>query len=177
MKRTLSILRHAKAADAEAYATDAERPLTSRGREDAARLGNTLIIQHMVPELVVCSSAVRTRETLAHLGFIVPTILSEKLYLASAGEMLAQLQQVDDKVTHVMIIGHNPGMHELVVRMMEDAKDEQDIKRLALKFPTCAYAQLSLSLSSWQDITLNSALLETYWVGKELPETPHSKRA
>ncbi len=131
----------------------------------------------MLPELILCSSATRTRETLAQLGVIIPTILSDKLYLASAGEMLAHLQQADDTAQHIMIIGHNPGMHELVVRLMEDAKDEQDIKRLALKFPTCAYARMSFTLDSWQDIRLASGLLETYLIGKELPATQPSKIA
>lgn len=140
-------------------------------------MGAYLAEKGMMPDMVLCSSATRTRETLQFLGWAVPTILSEKLYLASAGEILAQLQQMDDAVKHVMIIGHNPGMHELVVRLMEDAKDEKDIKRLAAKFPTCAYAHLSLDLDAWKDLALNSAILECYLIGKELPDSKESKRA
>ena len=140
-------------------------------------MGAYLAAQGLLPQQVLCSSAVRTRETLANLGVSLPTILSEKLYLASAGDMLAQLQQCDNAVQHVMIIGHNPGMHELVVRLMEDAKSEEDIKRLALKFPTCALAQLSISLPSWKELALNRATLDAYLIGKELPDIKQPKRA
>lgn len=148
--------------------TDAERPLTVRGRDDAARLGDYLAAQQLLPELVLCSSATRTRETLACLGVMIPTILSDKLYLASAGDMLAQLQQCDDMVQHIMIIGHNPGMHELVVRLMDEARDEQDIKRLALKFPTCAFARMEFTLDRWQSLAFNQGLLERYIISKAL---------
>lgn len=176
-KRTISILRHAKAEDGADYATDAERPLAQRGCEDAARMGAYLRAHKLLPDIVLCSSAERTRETLQCMGVILPTILSEKLYLASASEILNQLQQMDDDVKHVMVIGHNPGMHEIVVRLMEDAKDEKDIKRLAQKFPTCALAHLSVDLDSWGDLALNHAILEAYLIGKELPELKEPKRA
>jgi phosphohistidine phosphatase len=140
-------------------------------------MGAYLAAEGLLPDMVLCSSATRTRETLACLGGVLPTILSEKLYLASAGDMLAQLQQCDDAVRHVMIIGHNPGTHELVVRLMGDAKHESDIKRLALKFPTCALAQLSVNMPHWQDLALGKAQLESFVVGKELPEIKQPKRA
>lgn len=176
-QRLISILRHAKADEGDAYNSDAERPLNKRGCEDAARMGAHLAAQPLLPEMVFCSSATRTRETLENLGLTLPTILSEKLYLASAGDMLAQLQQTDDAVQHVMIVGHNPGMHELVVRLMEDARDDKDIKRLAQKFPTCSLAQLSVPLKSWKDLSLNGATLEAFVIGKELPEIKESRRA
>jgi phosphohistidine phosphatase len=139
-------------------------------------LGAYLTAHTIVPDAVLCSSAARTRETLECLGVTIPTILSERLYLASAADMLIQLQQTDDAVQHIMIIGHNPGMHELVVRLMDDGKDEKDIKRLALKFPTCACARLSLPLAAWKDLEWNRALLETFLIGKELPEIKHVKQ-
>ena len=63
-----------------------------------------------MPELVVCSTAKRTRETLAALGPAIPTILSDKLYLSTAGEMLAQVQATDDVVKTLMLVAHNPGI-------------------------------------------------------------------
>lgn len=137
-------------------------------------MGAYLVANGMVPQHVLCSSAVRTRETLAALGVSVPTILTDKLYLASAGDMLGLLQQADDALSHVMIVGHNPGMHELVVRLMDEARDEADIKRLALKFPTCAFAQLSVELDGWSQLALHGATLEHYLIGKELPEPQQS---
>lgn len=164
-------MRHAKAEDDSNVRTDAERHLTQRGAEDAARLGAHLAAHGLLPDLVLCSSAARTRETLQHLGATLPTILSEKLYLASAGDMLAQLQQTEDAAQHVMIIGHNPGMHELVVRLMADARSEDDIKRLTLKFPTCACARLTVDASSWAELSLGTATLESYIISKELADS------
>lgn len=164
MQRILSILRHAKA-QAEGD-SDHARALTERGHADAARMGETLKAAGNLPQIVLCSDAVRTRQTLESLGLTLPTQLSSTLYLASAGELFAALQQCDNAVQHVMLVGHNPGVHELVVTLMGEAVHEEDVQQLALKFPTCALAQLTVALPHWRDLQPHSATLTKLLVGR-----------
>lgn len=158
-QRRLILVRHAKAME-EAAGGDHARILSERGRADAAALGTWLEEHALKPDLVLCSTAARTRETLALLVRTTPTILSDKLYLATAGEMLAQLQAVDDTVATVMMVGHNPGAHALLALLVDDYANEADADRMMLKFPTSACAVVSFEGAHWKDIAPETARLE-----------------
>src|SRR5690606_32103833 len=109
-QRRLILVRHAKAVEEE-VGGDHARTLSPRGREDAAALGSWLAAEGLVPDQVFCSTAARTRETLALIGAQWPTVFSDKLYLATAGEILSHAAAAEDAATTVMLVGHNPGMH------------------------------------------------------------------
>lgn len=111
--RTLIILRHAKAADPDDYATDIERPLTARGRRDAAAAGAWLAAQGLVPDSVLCSPAVRTRETLAELGVAAPVGFEHRIYTGPAADTLELLRSVGVTVGTLLLVGHNPTLSDL----------------------------------------------------------------
>ncbi len=159
IQRRLILTRHAKAVE-EDVGGDHTRALSPRGQADAAALGVWLGAQKAWPEQVFCSTATRTRETLAGLGQTLPTILRDKMYLASAGELLAQVQGADDAVTSLMLVGHNPGMHGLLALLVGDYAHEEDADRVSMKFPTAACAILRITANSWKDLAPHSAILE-----------------
>lgn len=159
-QRRLILIRHAKAVE-EDVAGDHARGLSERGRGDAAELGEWLAAQKLAPELALCSSANRTRETLAALGKNIPTILSDKLYLANTNEMLSQIQATDDAVSTLMLVGHNPGAHGLVAALVSDYEHDDDADKLLLKFPTAACAVMQFDAASWKDVLPETAMLKT----------------
>jgi phosphohistidine phosphatase len=175
--RRISILRHAKAEAAEGIAQDHDRTLTRLGVSDAERMGAWMLREGNLPDRILCSSAVRTRDTFTSLGFSRPVEYLERLYLASAGEMLHQLQSLDAAVQHVLVIGHNPGVLETVVWLMAEAVHEKDIRQLTRKFPTCTLAELEVPLAHWRDLAPASATLTRVILGRDLPEIRTPKRA
>ncbi len=138
----LHLLRHAKSSWTE-NVDDRERKLNRRGREEAERVGADLPGAIGALDLVLCSTARRTRETasLALTGFApAPRILFEEgLYLASAAGLLDRLSRLDEAAGSVMVIGHNPGLHELALALA--APDSPDYAALAGgKFPPAVRA-------------------------------------
>ena len=108
--RRLILIRHAKAVE-EDIGGDHARGLSERGQADAAALMAWLTANGLVADVALCSTAARTRQTLAWVAANVPTILSDKLYLATTAEMLAQIQATDDAMGTLLLLGHNPGAH------------------------------------------------------------------
>lgn len=142
---TLIVLRHAKAVHALGLA-DIERPLTERGRRDSAGTGDWLRDAGLVPDRVVCSPAQRTRETLEHLGLGAgegPEVAFESgVYDNDVDTLLSLLRESPARARSVLLIGHNPSMHELVQDLTGDAPE---------RFPTCALAVIELA-GGWADI-------------------------
>lgn len=140
-------------------AGDHARALAERGVADAAALGSWLKAEGLAPGVCLCSTAARTRQTLAQLGRNIPTILSDKLYLASPGEMLAQVQGSDDAVETLMLIGHNPGAHALLALLVGRYTNDADADKVLLKFPTSACAVLTFDVAHWKDVAPQSGSL------------------
>jgi phosphohistidine phosphatase len=134
--KRLYLLRHAKSSWKQPELADRDRPLNGRGRRAAKTIGRHLRDQGIDPDLVLCSPARRTRETLER---IEPSLgrggvkVEPELYGASAGELLERLRAVPGDVESVLVIGHNPGLADLTFRLC--GFDE--------KFPTAALATLS----------------------------------
>lgn len=158
-KKTLYVLRHAKAVLAHEAAADHARTLSERGIADATALGHRLAHCAMPVQYVLCSTAARTRQTHAALGLDVPVAFSEKLYLASGAELLQLLCALPDTTESTLLIGHNPSVHELVGALTYDALNARDWERLRVSFPTCALAVLSFT-GSWETLAPDSAMLE-----------------
>ncbi|MEV7009575.1 histidine phosphatase family protein [Streptosporangium sp. NPDC051022] len=111
--RTLVVLRHAKAAHIPGLA-DRERPLTERGKRDAHRIGQELAGLDLRPDLVLCSPSTRTRET-AELALPGADITFERdIYEAYADDLLMLVRRSDPAVRTLILVGHNPGVHELI---------------------------------------------------------------
>jgi len=122
-ERTLVLLRHAKAEPPDNYAEDFDRPLSRRGRADAEAAGRWLVAAGLIPDLVLCSSAVRTRETWLRVSSAVgqvPVTYEQSLYLSSAVEALELIQATDAAVGSLLVIGHNPTMSVLSALLDRD---------------------------------------------------------
>lgn len=150
-QRRITLLRHAKAVPDE-RGDDHARVLAPQGREAAVALGDWLRANALMPELVLCSTATRTRETLGALHEILPTELHKSLYLASAGDMLALLNKADDAVKHIMLIGHNPGMHALAATLGGQFVREADSDAMVHRFPTCGMVSMTVDAPHWSDV-------------------------
>ncbi len=114
--RTLVVLRHAKAVHTSGLA-DRERPLTEVGERDALKVGAALAGMDLTPDLVLCSPSVRTRQT-ADLALPGADILIEPaIYEAYSDELLTLIRRSDPEVGTLVLVGHNPGVHELVTQL------------------------------------------------------------
>ena len=120
--RTLTLFRHAKSSWAEPGLPDFDRPLAPRGEDAAPLMAAFLVERGLAPDLVLCSSARRTRET---LDLALPAFrpapkiaYDETLYHAPAPVMIGQIRQTPDEVRNLMILGHNPGLQALAIDLV-----------------------------------------------------------
>jgi phosphohistidine phosphatase len=143
---TLHLLRHAKSSWKE-NVEDRERRLNRRGREAARRVGRHLPATIGALDLVLCSSAARTRETmdlvLADCRVRPRSVIEDELYAASPEKLMERLRGLDEDDRNVLLIGHNPGLHELAVTLA-DANSPGVRALVSGKFPTAARASFKV---------------------------------
>ena len=140
--RRLILLRHGKAESASGSGGDMTRALTARGRRDAAIMGRVLAGAGMVPDLVLVSEATRTRESWEELQSAFPAARVEfdrALYLASAERLAFMVDASAEAAACLMIIGHNPGLHELAA-VCAGRSHGPAYEQLMASFPTAAAA-------------------------------------
>ncbi|MFE0192660.1 SixA phosphatase family protein [Streptomyces sp. NPDC058989] len=158
--RRLVVLRHAKSAWPPDVA-DHERPLGKRGRRDAPAAGRWLRAADCVPDLVVCSTAERTRQTwelaAAQLDTPPPVRHDPRLYGAEAAELLAVVRETPDSVRTLLLVGHSPAVQDLVLLLAAEALGDA-LERTREKFPTCAIAVLTQQ-GAWPAAAPRTALL------------------
>jgi phosphohistidine phosphatase len=161
--RILQLLRHAKSSWRDGDLADRERPLNARGHR-AGRLLAAHFAREARPDLVLCSSARRTRETFEHIADAYaappPVLTEDGLYLADAQAIMRRIEAVPDSVATLLVIGHNPGLHELAAMLARHGA-RRDRTRLADKFPTGALASFRLA-GRWEDIAHASLALIGY---------------
>jgi phosphohistidine phosphatase len=160
----LHLLRHAKSSWDEPGLPDHERPLAPRGRKAAKKLARYLRDEETRPDLILCSSAQRTRETLARIRSSLgePAVeIEDRLYGAGPDTLLGRLREVPEAVVSVLLIGHNPGLQELALRLAPP--DPQ----FAEKFPTGALASFVIA-EPWARLGEVQAELRAYVVPREL---------
>ncbi|GAA5036617.1 SixA phosphatase family protein [Streptomyces siamensis] len=159
--RRLVVLRHAKSAW-PADVPDHERPLAARGRRDAPAAGRALAGADWLPDLALCSTAVRARQTwelaAEQWGTPPPVRFDRRLYGADAPELLAAVREVPERVRTLLLIGHNPGLEDLVLDLAGDGLDDT-LDQVRTKFPTSAVAVLAWHGGSWQELAPSVALL------------------
>ena len=170
--RTLIFLRHAKSSWALPGVNDFDRPLNDRGNKAAPQMANWLASEGIKPDVIVCSSAKRTRETLAHIQPIfdqsTETIIEPCLYLASSERLFESAAALDDRFETAMLLGHNPGLHDAALSVLT-AASRRDSGEMRLRFPTCACAIVSLPIDRWSEITTDIGELNAYMTPKGLP--------
>ena len=158
--KLLYLLRHAKSSWAQTGLDDRDRPLAPRGRRSARRMARFLADQRVSPALVLCSPALRARETLElvrpGLPEAVRVLVEEGLYGADVRALLRRLRRLPETASTVMVVGHNPGLQELAGEL---ASRGADLDRLRARFPTAALAVLTVSAAKWREMTFGEAEL------------------
>jgi phosphohistidine phosphatase len=164
--RRLVVLRHAKSARPTGTA-DHERPLAPRGRRDAPAAGHALAEADLLPDLALCSTAVRARQTWAlaagQWGTPPPVRHDPRLYGADAGELLAVVREVPAGVATLLLVGHNPGLEDLILDLAGDGLGDT-LEQVRTKFPTSAVAVLAWHGTTWRSLTPGTALLASVTV-------------
>jgi phosphohistidine phosphatase len=161
--RTLVLLRHAKSAYPDGV-VDHDRPLAPRGQREAGLAGDWLRSQSATIDLVLCSTATRTRETLARSGIDAPVRYVDQLYGATVGTVIEQINGVGDDVAVLLVVGHEPTMSGLALGLADPESVNIDAaERISLKFPTSAMAVLRVN-GRWTDLELGSAQLADFHV-------------
>ncbi|MER6278452.1 histidine phosphatase family protein [Streptomyces sp900105245] len=164
--RRLMVLRHAKSAWTEGV-EDHRRPLAPRGLRDAPAAGRALAEAGGLPDLALCSTAVRARRTwelaAAEWGTPPPVRYDRRLYAADAADLLDVVREVPREVEALLLVGHNPGLEELVAELAGDGLDDS-LERLRAKFPTSALAVLTWRGTGWPALGPGTALLTSFMV-------------
>jgi phosphohistidine phosphatase len=166
--KRLYLLRHAKSAWDDPTLRDRDRPLAPRGRKAAKRVRRWAKKHEIRPELVLCSPAVRARQTLERVlpGLGDPTVWFEvALYGAAAETLLARVRALSEEVDEAMLVGHNPGLHDLVLLLAEPGPHRE---RARANVPTGALAELELGTDRWADAAPGTARLTRFVVPREL---------
>ncbi|WP_372930923.1 histidine phosphatase family protein [Methyloceanibacter sp.] len=168
---TLSLLRHAKSSWKNPTLPDRERPLSTRGMSDAPVMGRAMTERGLDPELVLCSSARRTVDT---LDLLLPELkvkpevtYKDALYHASPEDMLDMLRAIPPGASRVLVVGHNPEIEALAGDLIGSGpKHMRD--RLKEKYPTGALAVLNFAAGLWSSVDVNSGSLSLFLTPKEL---------
>ena len=165
----LWLLRHAKSSWDDPEMEDVDRPLAPRGARAADRMRDYLDAEAIRPELVLCSSALRSRETLGRvlpgLGPELTVRIEPSLYSFEADQLLDRLRELPANVGSVMLIGHNPAMQELASLLAAEGDRLDDLRK---GFPTAALAELDVPVGAWDELTRGSGRLERFVVPREL---------
>lgn len=162
--RQLLLLRHAKSSWDDPKLPDHARPLNSRGRRAAEAVRGVLDELGVAPELVLVSSARRTLQTLAALEpwRVAPRVEPlDALYLASAADMLSVLREAGGEASCVMLVGHNPGLHELALLLSGEGSDHEQRASLEEGYPTAALAVLSVE-GGWSGLRPGGGALRRF---------------
>lgn len=160
--KTLFLLRHAKSSWDDPLLDDFDRPLSKRGRRSAKAIADYLNHERIRPDQVLCSASRRTRETVdrlqRRLGRALPVRFERGLYLADAATLLNRLRRLPDGLASVMIVGHNPGLENLLTLLLDRSAGEAGVSHPDA-YPTGALGLLRFDIDHWQDVHPESARL------------------
>lgn len=161
----LLLLRHAKSSWDDPDLKDFDRPLNDRGREAAQLMAAFMGFEGLLPARILCSSAQRTRETLAHLLLHFPEdadiCLSRRLYEADAPGYLEAIRDYGATATTLMVIGHNPAMED-VATILAPIGDAPALAAMHEKFPTCGLAVIDFEAPRFSEVDPGGGLLSAF---------------
>jgi phosphohistidine phosphatase len=172
MTRRLMLLRHAKSSWDNPRLEDFDRPLNPRGRRDAPRIGIAMRNAGLLPDQALCSTARRTRDTLAlvgpRLGGDLPVTYLDRIYEAPADTLLEVVRNAAPETTRLLLVGHNTGIETLALRLVGPNSNPQAVLQLEEKFPTCAVAVLDFDIDRWSAVGEASGRLMTFLRPRDL---------
>ena len=171
---TLYLLRHAKSSWDHPSLSDFDRPLAARGREAAPRMGRLMRDNGDAPELVLCSPALRARQTkdlvLDVLDYDPEVRLMDGLYNFGDGSgLLHIIQQIGGECSSLLVIGHNPSIENLAIKLAGSGKSA-DLKAMARKYPTAALAITEFDADDWHEVRNGKGKLLSFTRPKALDE-------
>lgn len=165
----LWLLRHAKSSWDDPGLDDKDRPLAPRGDRAADRMRDHFDVEGIDLELVLCSSALRARQTLARvlpaLGTTLEVRIEPALYTFDFAVLLDRLTRVSADVASVLLVGHNPAMQELAVRVADRGDRLDDLSR---KYPTAGLAEILFPSGSWDALADQPGELSRFVLPREL---------
>ncbi len=160
--KTIFLLRHAKSSWNDTVERDFDRPLNNRGRRAAETIGRYFREESVAFDYVVASPAVRVIETLDSVetgaGRSFGATFDKRIYMASAMTLFDIVQETDDAHSSVLLVGHNPGLEDLVF-MLTPADGTRIRKEIDVKYPTATFCEMVFDVESWDDITAESGKL------------------
>ena len=167
----LMLLRHAKSEKAEPGLRDHERRLNDRGKRDAETIGAYLARHGLLPDLVAVSTSQRTRQTWEHVAAMLsaspPASFEERLYNAGTEAILAVVKETKPAVRTLMVIGHNPGLHE-GARLLIASGDVEARERLNEGLPTTGLAVIDFAGKDWRKLHPHGGRLERFVTPRSL---------
>ncbi len=170
--KTLLLLRHAKSSWDDPTLGDFDRPLAPRGEKAAPLVASYLKKQGLRPDLVLCSPALRARQTWSlvarSLGDKIEVKDMRGLYLSSPGRLLDAIRRAPDAAPCVMLVGHNPGMEHLAMALAGPSSDPTALAKLHSKFPTAALAEIEFEVAAWTAVARGEGCLKRFIRPKDL---------
>jgi phosphohistidine phosphatase len=170
----LMLLRHAKSDWSAAGASDHERPLNARGRAIAPAIGRYMARERLLPALVLCSTATRTRETCelltAEFPQRPPIHYERRLYEAAPETIIKVIAATTNDVHTLLVIGHNPGLQLTALTLATRAHAKQR-EKLHEKFPTAGLAVADFDAKAWTEILPAGGALERFVTPRDISET------
>ena len=168
----LMLLRHAKSSLADPGQEDSDRPLNDRGKHAATAVGRYMASNDLVPQLVLCSPARRTRETWGLVAgglTTVPAILiAPEIYDFGDGKALMEcFRRKAGAAQTVLLVGHNPSIGRLAQNLVGKG-DKKLRERLEKKYPTAALAVISFDLDNWKSLTAGEGTLRRFVIPKDI---------
>jgi phosphohistidine phosphatase len=161
----LILLRHASSKKAKPGMRDFDRPLDARGRKDAAKIGAYMAHHALFPDRVIVSPARRARETWQHVSkafsALPPVDYDDRLYEGGPDAILAVIRETDPSIRTLLIIGHNPGLHE-TARLLIAAGDIETRERLNEGLPTAGLARIDFPVDDWRKVRPHHGRLEVF---------------
>jgi phosphohistidine phosphatase len=166
--KTLTLLRHAKSGWETPSLSDFDRPLNARGRQAARAMGRELKALGLGWDCILASPAARVTETLAELAESygpVGAVYDRRVYLATPELLLELVRETYDGVARLLVVGHNPGMERLALRLSRGGTLHDEI---ALKYPTGALAEIALPAGRWRDVAEGSGTVARFLRPRDL---------
>ena len=164
--KKLTLLRHAKSGWDDPVARDFDRPLNKRGERAAKVIGTWMKREGLSFDHIIASPAVRVIDTLDQVvttfGPLGEPTWERRVYLASSATLMDVLRELGTEYDNVLMVGHNPGLEDLILDIIPDVKGDALRDAVYEKYPTAAVAEMEIDISDWADIDRNSGKLTRY---------------
>jgi len=161
--KKLYLLRHAQSQPSFDIA-DKDRTLTDHGKKEATSLGTYMSKNNIIPDQIICSTAIRTRKTLDSLKQSIKTDninFSDSIYNASTGDILKEIQNTADDIKSLLIIGHNPAIHA-TGQLIAPNGDKEAIHKHTIAYPPNTLTIIDCPTDKWSDIQPSINIMTEY---------------